>query len=117
MTRRLAAYAPGDVLSELQVERGVALASELHSDHWPPWLVSLAAAIVSDDAWSEVGDHRVTTGMALACVGQPAAGSPRRQKEFDRRVALARPLRSAVLCALAEERRGMSPAPAMWNRS
>lgn len=56
------------MIEQLQVEHALSLATELHQDHWPSWLIALADRVRSGDAW--LGGQ--TTALAIACVGRPA---------------------------------------------
>ena len=65
---------------QLDLEHRVAVASELHPDHWPAWLRDLGERLDAGQAWR--GGQ--TTGLALAVVGS------------DELVQLVAPLRDAI---------------------
>jgi hypothetical protein len=67
----------------LELERCEALASELHPDHWPPWLAQLARCIETGDPWwADADGSRRTTGLAVALVGAHAEAKPRAHRAW-----------------------------------
>lgn len=102
--------------AQLELERGVALASELHPDHWPAWLVDLADRLDAGQAWFERDHggrrHQQTTALALAVVGRDPAErighrgpelKPRVRIRFAAEVQRVAPLRDAIIEARAVE--------------
>lgn len=81
------------MITLLQLEHALAIATELDREHWPSWLVSVAKRVASGDAWVD----RSTTYLALVCVGEP---TPRHSKRHAMRVLAAQPLREAILAGL-----------------
>ncbi len=93
----------------LALEHAVAMASELHPDHWPAWLRDLGERLEAGQAWRD--DQ--TTGLALAVVGRDPcdrgnrrgpAMSPRSRIRFVAEVQRVEPLRTALLVALQGRR-------------
>jgi hypothetical protein len=104
-----------DAHNQLVLERLIAIASELHPDHWPVGVRELAERIAEGHAWTlEHGPgetrHEQTSGLALALVGRDPddrhhgqAGSPmgpRARKAFEANVRFVVPLRAAIVEAM-----------------
>jgi hypothetical protein len=101
---------------QLEIERGVAIASELHPDHWPAWLRELGERLDAGQAWVErVVDgkpHQEASGLALALVDRDPVErigyrgpelSPRTRIRFVAQVQRVSPLREAILVARAPD--------------
>jgi len=97
----------------LNLERAISIASEMHPDHWPRWLVDLAERISAGQAWVVKThprggeDYEETTQLALALVGRDPYDRPLgpRQNEcrpcdrraFEAEVKRVRSLRDAIV--------------------
>jgi hypothetical protein len=90
----------------LELERLLAVAIELHPDHWPGRLRFLGERIAEGTAWA----NNSTDALALALVGRDPSErphglvsvpmTPRARSAFARDVARALPLRIAIIEAI-----------------
>jgi hypothetical protein len=104
------------VIRQLELDRLLAIVTELPPDYWPSGFRFLAERIAEGQAWQLMAptqtqdSHKKTTYLALALVGSDpddrpfgratAPMSPHARREFEAEVKRVAPLRAAIIEAM-----------------